>query len=74
VLGLYGGADTGIPNDTVAQMQETLKAENSPSQIILYPDTPHAFFADYRASYRPEAAKDGWKRLQSWFERYGLKA
>jgi carboxymethylenebutenolidase len=74
VLGLYGGADSGIPNDTVAQMQELLKAENSPSQIVLYPDTPHAFFADYRASYRPEAAKDGWRRLQSWFDRYLIKA
>ncbi len=74
VLGLYGGIDSGIPNDSVAQMQKLLKSVNSPAEIILYPDTPHAFFADYRASYRPEAAKDGWKRLQNWFERYLVKA
>jgi carboxymethylenebutenolidase len=73
VLGLYGGADSGIPNETVAQMQELLKAESSSSQIVLYPETPHAFFADYRASYRPETAKDGWKRLQNWFDLNGLK-
>src|SRR5581483_11613847 len=48
VLGLYGGADQGIPTDTVEKMQAALKAAGSPSQIILYPDTPHGFFADYR--------------------------
>jgi carboxymethylenebutenolidase len=74
VLGLYGGADPGIPNESVAEMQSLLKSVDSPSQIMLYPDMPHAFFADYRASYRAETAKDGWKRLQNWFIRYGLKA
>jgi len=68
ILGLYGGADTGIPNTTVEQMQVALKANNPKSQIILYPDTPHAFFADYRPSYREREAKDGWQRLQSWFK------
>lgn len=67
VLGLYGGADQGIPNDTVAQMQKLLPA---PSQIILYPDMPHAFFADYRASYRQQTAEDGWQKLQGWFKQY----
>jgi carboxymethylenebutenolidase len=71
VLGLYGGADQGIPNDTVEQMQKALQAANKPSQIILYPDTPHGFHADYRASYRKEQAQDGWKRLQEWFKKYG---
>jgi len=73
VLGLYGGADQGIPNETVSQMQALLKSVDNPSEIVLYPDMPHAFFADYRASYRPEAAKDGWQKLQNWFNRYGLK-
>lgn len=71
VLGLYGGADQGIPNDTVEQMQKALQGANKPSQIILYPDTPHGFHADYRASYRKEQAQDGWKRLQEWFKKYG---
>jgi carboxymethylenebutenolidase len=72
VLGLYGAADSGIPNDTVAQMREALKKANSPSEIVLYHDTPHAFHADYRPSYRAGEANDGWKRLLMWFRRYGV--
>jgi carboxymethylenebutenolidase len=71
VLGLYGAADTGIPTDTVEKMQKALKEAKQPSEIILYPDTPHGFNADYRPSYRKEAAEDGWKRLQDWFKKNG---
>jgi carboxymethylenebutenolidase len=71
VLGLYGGADQGIPNDTVEKMQQALKAAKSPSEIILYPDTPHGFHADYRPSYRKQQAEEGWKKLQDWFKKYG---
>src|SRR5262249_50839115 len=63
VLGLYGGSDQGIPVDSVEQMRQALRAADSPSTVIVYPETPHAFFADYRASYRKEAAEDGWRRL-----------
>jgi len=71
ILGLYGAADGGIPNDTVEKMREALKAAgNTASEILPYPDTPHAFHADYRPSYRKEQAEDGWKRLSSWFHRY----
>jgi carboxymethylenebutenolidase len=72
VLGLYGGADTGIPNETVERMQKALQEAKSPSQIVLYPDTPHGFNADYRASYRKEQAEDGWKRMWEWFQKYGV--
>lgn len=72
VLGLYGGADAGIPNETVEQMRAALKAAGSPSEIVLYPDTPHGFFADYRQSYRKQQAEDGWKRLLAWFAKYGV--
>lgn len=71
VLGLYGGNDQGIPLETVEQMQTALKAANSASRIIVYPDTPHGFHADYRASYRKEQAEDGWNRLQAWFKQHG---
>lgn len=71
VLGLYGGSDQGIPNDTVEKMRDALKAANSKSEIVLYPDTPHGFNADYRPSYRKEQASDGWRRLQEWFKKYG---
>jgi carboxymethylenebutenolidase len=72
VLGLYGGADTGIPPDSVLRMQTALAQFDNGSNIVVYPDTPHAFFADYRPSYRKEAAEDGWRRLQSWFATHGL--
>jgi carboxymethylenebutenolidase len=75
VLGLYGGADTGIPNDTVDRMRAALKA-GSPaaqkSQIDTYPDTPHAFNADYRPSYRKEQAEDAWKKALAWFKANGV--
>lgn len=72
VLGLYGGADAGIPVDTVEQMRKALKDAAKPGEIVVYPDMPHAFHADYRPSYRKEAADDGWKRLLAWFRQHGV--
>jgi len=72
VLGLYGGADQGIPVASVETMREAIKAANKPCEIVLYPDTPHGFHADYRPSYRKDKAEDGWKRLQAWFNKYGV--
>lgn len=72
VLGLYGGKDTGIPLDTVEQMRDRLKSSSSKSEIIVYPDAAHAFFADYRPSYREREALDGWKKLQAWFKQHGV--
>jgi carboxymethylenebutenolidase len=69
VLGLYGGADAGIPNDTVDKMRAALKAAGKKSEIHTYPDTPHAFHADYRPSYRKDQAADGWKRASEWFKK-----
>ncbi|GAC1632938.1 MAG: dienelactone hydrolase family protein [Nevskia sp.] len=76
VLGLYGGADTGIPVETVEQMRAKLQASANAaakaSEIVVYPDTPHGFHADYRPSYREPQARDGWLRLQDWFARNGM--
>jgi carboxymethylenebutenolidase len=72
VLGLYGGADSGIPNESVEQMQKALKDAEQNSEIVLYPDTPHGFHADYRPTYRKEAAEDGWKRLLDWLKKHGV--
>jgi carboxymethylenebutenolidase len=75
VLGLYGGQDTGIPLDTVERKKKAL-AEGSAaarrSQFHVYPDAPHAFHADYRPSYRREAAIDGWRRCLEWFRAHGV--
>jgi carboxymethylenebutenolidase len=72
ILGLYAGADAGIPSDTVERMREALRAAGKPSEIHTYPDAPHAFHADYRPSYRREAAHDGWNRLLAWFRKNGV--
>jgi carboxymethylenebutenolidase len=72
ILGLYGGADNGIPVESVEKMREALKAARNPSEIVLYPDTPHGFHADYRPTYREDKAKDGWKKLLDWFKKNGV--
>lgn len=72
VLGLYGGEDQGIPVEIVEMMQDDLKAAKSRSEIVIYPGAPHGFHADYRSSYRPGPAQDGWKRLQAWFKKHGV--
>jgi carboxymethylenebutenolidase len=75
VLGLYGGADTGIPLDTVDKMKQTLAqgpAAAKASEFVVYPEAPHAFHADYRGSYRKGPAEDGWQRLLAWLKRNGV--
>jgi carboxymethylenebutenolidase len=72
VLGLYGGADAGIPNEGVDRMRAALQGAGKPSEIHTYPDTPHGFHADYRPSYRKEQAEDGWRRLLAWFTKHGV--
>jgi carboxymethylenebutenolidase len=70
VLGLYGGADLGIPVKDVKEMETVLKAGGKTAEFVVYPEAPHAFFADYRPSYRAEAAKDAWGRCLAWFKKY----
>ena len=79
VLGLYGGADTGIGLDTVEKMKAALAAAGAQgnaaagaSQFVVYPDAPHAFHADYRPSFRKDAAEDGWKRALAWLRQHGV--
>jgi carboxymethylenebutenolidase len=70
VLGLYGGADPGIPVDSLNKIKDAMQAQGKTVEIVVYPDTPHGFNADYRPSYRKEAAEDGWKRMTAWFKQY----
>ena len=74
VLGLYGGADQGIPLELVERMRAALLAfgKDRESRIHVYEGMPHAFHADYRPSYRKAAAEDGWKRMLEWFRRHGV--
>jgi carboxymethylenebutenolidase len=70
VLGLYGGEDLGIPVADVKEMENALKAAGKTAEFVIYPGAPHAFFADYRPSYRAEAAKDAWGRCTAWFNKH----
>ena len=72
VLGLYGGADQGIPLDTVETMRAACAAAGKTCEIVVYPDASHAFNADYRPSFRKEQAEDAWKKALAWFKANGV--
>lgn len=73
VLGLYGGQDESIPQESVEKMRQALHAANAKSEIVVYPEAGHAFNADYRSSYHEESARDGWQRMLAWFRQYDVK-
>lgn len=74
VLGLYGGKDQGIPNSDVDAMRDALRKSPAmparASDIVVYPEAPHAFHADYRPSYRADDAADAWQRCLAWMSRH----
>ena len=72
VLGLYGAEDQGIPVDHVKEMEAALKAAGKTAEFKIYPGAPHGFNADYRASYRKDAADDAWAQMTAWFKKYGV--
>lgn len=72
VLGLYGAEDQGISVEDVKKMEAALKAAGKTTEFVIYPGAPHGFHADYRPSYRKEAAEDGWNRMTAWFKKYGV--
>jgi carboxymethylenebutenolidase len=72
VLGLYGEADGSISVASIEKMRTALKDAGKTAEIVLYPDTPHGFLADYRPTYRKTQAEDGWKRMLEWFKKFGV--
>jgi carboxymethylenebutenolidase len=72
VLGLYGAEDQGIPIAQVEQMKAALAAAGKTAEFHIYPGAPHGFEADYRPSYRKDAAEDAWKQMQAWFRKHGV--
>jgi carboxymethylenebutenolidase len=73
VLGLYGAQDSSIPVADIEKMKTRLAQGNASakaSEFVVYPDSGHAFMADYRPSYNEADAKDGWKRMVAWFAEY----
>lgn len=71
VLGLYGEADTGIPVASIEKMRAAVNEAGKTAEIVVYPAAPHGFYADYRPSYKKDAADDGWKQLLAWFKKHG---
>jgi len=72
-LGLYGGADPSIPLEQVEEMRAKLKAAGAKAEIVVYDGAPHAFFADYRESYREGPAKDAWRRAIKFLREQGVE-
>jgi carboxymethylenebutenolidase len=70
VLGLYGEADAGIKVEQVKDMEARLKAAGKTAEFKIYPGAPHGFHADYRPSYREDAAKAAWGEMVGWFKKY----
>jgi carboxymethylenebutenolidase len=69
-LGLFGEEDKNPSPEDVRKFEALLKQHNANVEVVIYPNAGHAFHADYRQSYRAEAAKDGWTRCVGWFNRF----
>jgi carboxymethylenebutenolidase len=77
VLGLYGAQDASIPLSVINDFQAKLALVGQSgvqsalqSRLVIYPDVGHAFHADYRATYNPVAAQDGWSKTLDWFKKW----
>lgn len=72
LLGMYGAQDTGIAVPDVQAAAAKARTAGKTVDIVVYPDAPHGFHADYRPSYRKADAEDGWNRMLAWFKKYGV--
>jgi carboxymethylenebutenolidase len=72
LLALYGGADAGIPPATVEEARDKAKEAGKSVELVIYPEAPHGFHADYRPSYRKDAAEDGWNRALAFLKAHGV--
>ena len=64
-LGLYGGADQGIPADQLEQLDKNMDQAGVEHEIKVYPGATHSFF-DRRAAEFADASADAWERLLSF--------
>jgi carboxymethylenebutenolidase len=71
LLGLYGGKDTGIKVEDVQAAMAKARAAGKTVELQIFPDAPHGFHADYRPSYRADAATAGWTRALALFKEHG---
>lgn len=70
-LGLYGEEDPLIPRSDIKELEAILKREGKQFKIKIYRNAGHAFFNDTRPdAYRPEAARDAWRRCVDFFHEH----
>lgn len=62
VLGLFGGADPGIPASDIEQLDQRLDTAGVAHTLVTYPGAPHSFF-DRRYAEHAEACTDAWTRV-----------
>jgi carboxymethylenebutenolidase len=67
VLGIYGGADRGIPREDVDAYDEALEEAGIEHRIVVYPDAPHSFF-DRTMTEHAEACRDAWARALGFID------
>jgi len=70
VLGLFGEEDQNPTPEDVEKLEAELKKQGKTYEFHTYPGAGHAFVCDTRASYRPDAARDGWGKALAWFDKY----
>ncbi|GJE19177.1 dienelactone hydrolase family protein [Methylobacterium marchantiae] len=72
LLALYGGADTGIPVSSVEEARDKANAAGRSVELVVFPEAPHGFHADYRPSYRRDSAEQGWTRALAFLKSHGV--
>jgi carboxymethylenebutenolidase len=62
MIGHFGELDRFVPVSDVTALRTALAASERTFEIFVYPGAPHAFDEDFRAPYRPVAAREAWIR------------
>jgi carboxymethylenebutenolidase len=68
VLGLFGGADQGIPEHTINGFGDALTAAGVDNELVIYPGAPHSFF-DRKAADFADASEDAWAKVMEFVEK-----
>ena len=72
LLGLYGGKDESIDLADVRAARDKAAQAGRQVEIVVFPDALHGFHADYRPTYRPADAREGWRQALAWLHRHGV--
>ncbi len=70
LLALFGDEDPNPSPEHAARLKQELDAHNKDYEFVHYPNAGHAFFADYRPSYRAAPAQDMWHRVLLFYEKH----